>query len=525
MPRKRRAPPQPALDPPDWRKLRAEGHRMLDDMLDYIESIRSRPVWQPMSARVREAFHRELPSHPAELRAVYADFLRDVVPYCAANVHPRFMGWVQGGGTAIGMLAEMLAGALNANCGGRDHAPIEVEQQIVEWCRRLFGFPRGASGLFVGGTSMANLLAVLVARRSALGPAVRRAGLGAADAKLVAYASVATHACVARAMDIAGLGTEQLRLLPVDAAQRIELDALRRAIDADRGAGRTPFLLVGNAGTVDIGAIDDLTSLADLAAAERLWLHVDGAFGALGLLAPEIAPRLAGIERADSLAFDFHKWGQVPYDAGFVLVRDGALHRDTFATPAEYLRRATRGIAAGELWPTDLGPDLSRGFRALKTWFTLRVYGTRQLGAAISRTCEVARYLAARVAGEVELELLAPVPLNIVCFRYRAPGADVDSDELNAAIAADVQESGIAAPSTTRIGGKLAIRAAIFNHRTRESDADALVAAVLEHGGRRVRSSAGRRAARSPRSARAARRSRAPGRARSARLKPRRGRE
>jgi len=492
MRRIERNAPESSLDPPHWRKLRAASRRMLDDMLDYLENIHREPVWRPMSERVRQAFRRDLPVRPAELRAVYEEFLRHVLPYTAANVHPRFMGWVQGGGTAIGMLAEMLAGALNANCGGRDHAPIEVERQITEWSRRLFGFPAGASGLFLGGASMANLIALLVARRAALGPAVRRAGLGASDKRLVAYASVATHACVARAMDVAGLGTEQLRLLPVDADHRIELEALRRAIDGDRGAGCTPFLVVGNAGTVDIGAIDDLASLADLAAAEQLWLHVDGAFGALGVLAPEIAPRLAGLERADSLAFDFHKWGQVPYDAGFVLVRDGALHRDTFATPAEYLRRATRGIAAGDSWPTDFGPDLSRGFRALKTWFTLRVYGTQQLGAAIARTCAVARHLAARVASEERLELLAPVPLNIVCFRYRAPRGDADA--LNAAIVADVQERGVAAPSTTRIGSRLAIRAAIFNHRTREPDVDALADAVLRFGDRRVGRRAPRRA-------------------------------
>jgi aromatic-L-amino-acid/L-tryptophan decarboxylase len=488
---RRRGAPKPSskapastLDPTDWRTLRADGHRMLDDMLDYIESIRGRPAWQPMDATTRALFRRNLPDGPTELRAVHEEFLQHVVPYSIANAHPGFMGWVNGGGTVVGMLAEMLAGALNANCGGRDHAPIEVERQLLEWARRLFGFPQGASGIFVGGTSMATLIALLVARRSALGPAVRRAGVLATGARLVAYASVATHTCLARAMDCAGLGSDHLRALAVNADHRIDLDALRRTIDADRSAGYTPFLIVGNAGTVDIGATDDLAALADVAADQRLWFHVDGAFGALGMLSPEIAPRLHGIERADSLAFDFHKWAQVPYDAGFVLVRDGALHRETFATPAEYLRRATRGLAAGDSWPTEFGPDLSRGFRALKTWFTLRVYGTAQLGGMIARTCRVARYLAARVASEGRLELLAPVPLNIVCFRYRA-GSD-DADALNAAIVADVQESGVAAPSTTRIEERLAIRAAIFNHRTAERDVDALVNAVLHHGDRRV---------------------------------------
>jgi glutamate/tyrosine decarboxylase-like PLP-dependent enzyme len=264
----------------------------------------------------------------------------------------------------------------------------------------------------------------------------------------------------------------------------MDLDALRRSIADDRSAGLTPFLIVGSAGTVGIGAIDDLAGMADLAAAEQLWFHVDGAYGALGILSPDIAPRLAGIERAHSLALDFHKWGQVPYDAGFILVRDGAMHRDTFATSADYLHRDSRGLAAGAFWPHDFGPDLSRSCRALKTWFTLRVYGLDQLGAAISRTCRVARHLEMRVTADARLELLAPVQLNIVCFRYRGDEADA----LNAAIVADLQESGVAAPSTARIDGRLAIRAAIFNHRTRECDVDALVDAVLQHGNRRCSS-------------------------------------
>jgi aromatic-L-amino-acid/L-tryptophan decarboxylase len=459
---------------------------MLDDMFDYIEQIRARPVWQPMDAAARDNLHSELPVHPTDLARVHQDFLRDVMPYATGNVHPGFMGWVHGGGTAVGMLAEMLAAGLNANCGGRDHAPIEIERQIAEWTRTLFGFPDGATGLFVTGTSMANFIALLVARRQALGAQVRQAGLGALGAQLVAYASSGTHACIARAMDYAGLGSEALRLIPVNAQRRIELGSLQQAIASDRLAGRRPFLIIGNAGTVDMGATDDLASLADLAVAERLWFHVDGAFGALGILSTDIAPRLAGMERADSLALDFHKWAQVPYDAGFILIRDGDLHAQTFATSADYLRHEARGLSGGAFWPNDFGPDLSRGFRALKTWFTLKVYGTEQLGAVISHTCHVARHLEKRVANEPRLELLAPVPLNIVCFRYRGE----NSDALNTAIVADVQESGVAAPSTTRIDGRVAIRAAIFNHRTTENDVDALLNAVLHHGDERSRPAA-----------------------------------
>jgi len=237
---------------------------------------------------------------------------------------------------------------------------------------------------------------------------------------------------------------------------------------------------VATAGTVDTGAIDPLDRIADLAAEAGLWFHVDGALGALAILAPGLAPRLAGIQRADSIAMDFHKWGQVPYDAGYLLVRDGALQQRTFAAPAAYLGREDRGLAAGSPWPCDFGPDLSRGFRALKTWFTLKVYGTDRLGAAIARTCDLARHLAARVEASPELELMAPVGLNIVCFRLRGP------DGLNRRVVTALQESGLAAPSTTRLGGRLAIRAAIVNHRTGIADVDRLVAAVLDLGRRLV---------------------------------------
>jgi aromatic-L-amino-acid/L-tryptophan decarboxylase len=469
------------LDPQNWDEIRAQGHRMLDDMIDYAANIRERPVWQPIPDQVRARFHAELPRAPGDLGEVYKEFSDFIVPYATGNVHPGFMGWVHGGGTAVGMLAEMLAAGLNANLGGRDHIPIEVERQVVEWTRAMFGFPSGASGIFVTGTSMANLMAVLVARTAALGQSVRQRGVGDDGAVLTAYTSTVAHGCIAKAMDLAGFGSDALRCIEVDRFHRIDVAALRARIAGDRDAGLKPFLVVGSVGTVDIGAIDDLQALSALCHEEGLWFHVDGAYGALGILSPALAPRLAGIEHADSIALDFHKWGQVPYDAGFLMVRDGQQHRDTFSAPAAYLRRETRGLAAGSSWPCDLGPDLSRGFRALKTWFTLKTYGTEKLGAIITRTCALAGYLEARILAEPRLELLAPVQLNIVCFRYRAD----DANKVNGDIVIDIQESGIAAPSTTVLGGQLAIRAAIVNHRTDICDIDALISAVLEFGAQR----------------------------------------
>lgn len=470
------------LDPQNWDELRAQGHRMLDDMIDYIASVRERPVWQPIPDDVRARFRESLPRAGSDLGDVYRLFAESVVPYATGNVHPGFMGWVHGGGSAVGMLADMLAAGLNANLGGRDHVPIEIERQVVQWTREMLGFPDSASGIFVTGTSMANLMAVLVARTAALGRISRQQGIGQDGALLTAYTSKAAHGCISKATEIAGLGSDALRCVGVDQAHRIDIGALREQIARDREIGFRPFLVVGSAGTVDIGAIDDLDALAALCREETIWFHVDGAFGALGVLSPALAPLLAGIERADSVALDFHKWGQVPYDAGFLMVRDGERHRDAFARPAAYLRREARGLAAGSPWPCDLGPDLSRGFRALKTWFTLKTYGADKLGAVITRCCALAGYLEARVLAEPKLELLAPVNLNIVCFRYRCE----DADAVNGDIVIDIQESGIAAPSTTLIDGVLAIRAAIVNHRTATCDIDALIAAVLEFGTRRA---------------------------------------
>jgi aromatic-L-amino-acid/L-tryptophan decarboxylase len=467
-----------SLDP-EFGEFRAQAHAILDALLDRMEHVGEGPVWRPMPPEVREGFRTSaLPRAGMPLEEVHRRFVENVVPYGNGNTHPRFFGWVHGGGTPYGAIAELLAAGLNANLGGRDHAPIEVEREVVRWTREAFGFPETATGLFVTGTSLANLLAIVVAKTRLLGRETRLRGLRS-EVDLVAYASEATHGCVAKGMEIAGLGSNALRRIPVDRNHRIDMALLHVAIEEDRAGGRVPFLVVGNAGTVDVGAIDDLAALADIAREQELFFHVDGAFGSLGIFSPEIAPKLAGIERADSIALDFHKWGQVPYDAGFLLVRDGDAHRQAFANDLAYLSREARGLAAGDAWPSDFGPDLSRGFRALKVWVTLTVLGTDRLGAAMAETCRLARVLEARIANEPTLELLAPVALDVVCFRVR----ECD-DSTNRAIVVDVQESGLAAPSTTRIDGKVAIRAAIVNHRTTEADVHALVDAVLESAAR-----------------------------------------
>ncbi|MCH4090338.1 MAG: pyridoxal-dependent decarboxylase [Acetobacter sp.] len=477
-----------SLDPQgaDWDRLRATGHHLLDMMFDNLRDIREQPVWQPLPTDIRSGFRdAPVPDHGMDIAAFGEAFREQVLPYSVGNRHPGFMGWVHGGGTPVGMLAEMLAAGLNANLGGRDHAPVEVERMVIRWAATLMGFPDTASGLFVTGSSIANFIAVIVASRSAEdGLSLREHGVGRRS--LVGYAARSAHGCVSRAFDLAGLGSDALRLVPLDGSFRMDTAALRTMIAADRKAGLEPFLVVGTAGTVDVGAIDSLNTIAKIASEEKLWFHVDGAFGAMAALSPDFRKALSGLEKADSLAFDFHKWAQVPYDAGCVIVRDPARHAAAFAQTLSYLSREDRGVAAGAPWFCDLGPDLSRGFRALKVWATLSVYGTDQLGRMVDHCCAVARHLASRVSSEPALELMAPVTLDIVCFRLLDPAlTDEQLDHLNGEVVKDVQESGLAVPSTTRVNGRLVIRAAIVNHRTMAADVDRMVDAVLSLAAKR----------------------------------------
>jgi glutamate/tyrosine decarboxylase-like PLP-dependent enzyme len=471
------------LDPPDWEAFRATCHRAVNEMVDWWAGVRERPVWRPVPASVKEALATPLPREGLGLDAVRARFAELVLAYPNGNTHPGFMGWVHGSGTPAGALAEFLAGALNANLGGREHAAVYVERQVIAWSRQIFGLPETASGLLVSGTSMATVVALATARQAHAGGDVRREGLQGRAVPLVGYASREAHGCVAKAFELLGLGRDSLRLIPTDAQHRLDVAALAASVEADRAAGLQPCCVVGSAGTVNTGAIDDLAAIAAFCREQRLWFHVDAAFGGLAVLVPELKPLLAGIEQADSLAFDFHKWLHVPYDAGCVLIRDETLHRAAFALRPDYLAAAERGLAGGNPWFTEYGVDLSRGFKALKVWFTLLTHGLDRLGAAIAANCADARYLGERVAATPELELLAPVSLNIACFRYRDPKLDPAAlDRLNAGIVVELQERGIAAPSTTQIGGRLAIRACLCNHRTERADLDALLEGVLGLG-------------------------------------------
>ena len=474
------------LDPEDWEHYRRVSHQVLDELLDYLQTVPRRPVWRPVPRAVKERLREPPPHAPLPVTEVWDAVRELILPYPTGNIHPRFWGWVHGTGTASGVLAEMIAATMNSNLGGREHAPVYVERQVIDWFRALFGFPVGASGILLTGTSMATAVGLAVARNAASDTVdVRRHGVAAVGRPLGAYAAAEAHGSARKALELLGLGADAVHVVPVGPDFRMDVDALRRAIAGDRALGRLPFCVVGTAGTVNTGAIDDLDVLADVCAAEGVWFHVDGAFGAMAALSASLRPLVAGIERADSLAFDFHKWLHVPYAAGCLLVRDGARHRAAFSVHQSYLTSHERGLAGGSPWFCDYGPDLSRGFAALKVWFTLKEHGLDRLGAMVRKNCRQAAYLAERVAGERRLELLAPVSLNVVCFRYARPGADAAwLDRVNEQIIYELHERGVAAPSSTRIHGALAIRACLTNHRTRRPDLDALVDAVCAAGDR-----------------------------------------
>lgn len=459
------------LDPDDWSLFRASAHKMLDAALNTMETVRSGRVWNPLPEEMKAALTSDIPEAGIDHETLRKN-LSDLLPYGVGNTHPRFFGWVHGAGNPGNIFAEITAAAMNANLGGRDHGAIYVEKQVIGWCRKLMGFPEDASGLIVSGTSMATIIALKVARDKRMGFECRQSGI--AGRALVGYASAQAHSCIGRAFDLLGLGTESLRKIPCDAHFRIDLGALQEAIQKDRSQGFEPFVVIGTAGSVNVGAIDNLNALADLSAEENLWLHVDGAFGATAILSKEIRGRLAGLERSDSLAFDFHKWLHVNYDAGCVLVRSGEAHLRSFSGRPEYLTGTGQGLAAGSPWPVDFGPELSRGFRALKIWAHILEHGVEKLAEAINENCTQASYLGKRIQELSSFELLAPVTLNITCFRY-VDETVPDLDELNKNIVITLQETGIAAPSTTMLNGKLAIRVNITNHRTELKDLDLLL--------------------------------------------------
>lgn len=475
--------PEENLDPQDWEATRALGHRMLDDMLDYMKTVADRPAWQEVPEEVVENLREPLPLEPADETLVYEQFQRDVLPYPLGNIHPRFWAWVIGTGTPMGVLSELLAATMNPNMGGGVHAPRLVEEQVLEWMREIFGFPESSSGLLVSGGSMANLVGLAVARHTRAGFDVRKQGLHGWPRRLTVYGSRGMHSSVQKALELMGMGSDGLRMVDTRPDHSIDVEALKRMLQEDRAAGMQPVCIVANAGTVNTGAVDDMDALADICEDQDLWFHVDGAFGAWAAIVPERAGQMRGMNRADSLAFDLHKWLYMPIEIGCVLVRDRKQHLDTFSLTPAYLEQAVRGVAAGGNWFSDYGLQLSRNFRALKAWMSLKTYGLEKYRRLVRQNMDQAVYLGKLVETHPTLQLMAPVSLNIVVFRYLAEGLDGEAtDELNKEILLRIQERGIAVPSGTRVNDRYVIRVAHVNHRTRYADMDLLVNSVLEVG-------------------------------------------
>jgi glutamate/tyrosine decarboxylase-like PLP-dependent enzyme len=466
------------LDPDDWEATRALAHRMVDEAVEHLAQVRERPVWMPMPDDVRARLQTGLPENPAPLEEVYGEYQENVAAYSMGNVHPRFWGWYMGSSNFTGALGDFLAAVEGSNLGGGNTGAAQVEQQVVDWLKEIAGFPKSASGTLTSGGSMANLVAHTVIRNLAAGYDVRKEGIAGLKKPLRFYASDQVHSCHQKALETLGLGARALVEVASDDRQRMRLDALEVAIAEDRANGLQPACVIGTAGTTNTGAIDDLSAIADICDREGLWFHVDGCIGGVLRLAPDHAHLVAGIERAGSVAIDPHKWLHTPFEAGAVLIKDPEAHFATFEMHGPYLQLQERGLIAGKFL-ADYGLELSRGFRALKIWMAFKEQGSAKFGRLIAKDIALARYMAGQIRAHSQLELFAPVDLNIVCFRHVAADEDA-SRALNTEIMLRLQERGLAVPSDTTVQGKHGLRCAFNNHRTQCQDIDGFLEDVLQ---------------------------------------------
>ena len=460
--------------------FRSAAHALVDGVADHLAALPSGPVWQPLPDALRkELLELPLPEHPAALDDLVRTALRDVLPHAMGNGHPAFFGWVNPPPSPAGVMTSLAAAAMNPSVVSGDHADVHLERVVVRWLAELVGFPHPpGTGLLTSGGSAATIVCLAGARSRALAGAghdVRRDGLAGAP-RLIAYVPSEAHSCVRRALELLGLGSGALRDVPLEGG-RLDAAALRASIAADRASAAVPALLVGSAGTVNTGAIDPLDALADVAAEEGLWFHVDGAYGAFGVLDPGIAARYRGMERADSLVLDPHKWLGVPVDAGCALVRRDEDLRDAFSLIPPYLRQDT-GAPIGTF--AEYGFEQTRPFRALKTWATIAALGRAGIAAQVMRANALARELATLVEREPELELVAVPETSIVAFRARPADCPPDKlDELNRELPEAVQARGRAFVTGTIFGGRETLRACILHPGTGSEHLATLVAEVV----------------------------------------------
>ena len=442
---------------------------------EYLGSVAERPVFPPIDRDALRAILQEpLPEEARSIEALFAELDEVIVPNSTHTAHPRFLPYVQPSPSGLSPFADAVAGTLNQNCNLWQLSPAAnaVEQVTVRWLAELSGFGAPTAGLLTSGGSVANLVGLAAARDWALGDDAREHGLQRAGAPLVLYASDQTHSSVDKAARILGLGGANVRQVPSDDAFRLRADALAKAIAEDRALGLRPFAVVASAGSVTTGAFDPLDEIADVCARESLWLHVDGAYGALAGMSAKFRPALAGIARANSVSLDPHKLLFTSFDAGCVLVRDPQALRRTFAVTSSYLAQP----ADAELIDyADHGPQLSRAFRALKVWWSLRHYGRRAHAETVERMAYLAEYMGTVAREHDAFEILAPVTFNCVCFRL----AGID-DAGNRAALASLVESGLAFLGPASVKGRLGLRACFMNLRTTELDVDATMNALAE---------------------------------------------
>ncbi|GAA3555566.1 pyridoxal phosphate-dependent decarboxylase family protein [Snuella lapsa] len=469
------------LDPKDWKQSKALMHQMIEDAFDYIKNVRERKIWQEMPETVLNSFNTSLPKQPSDAKTVYKALQETVLPYPMGNIHPRFWAWYMGNGTISGVMGDFWASVLNPNLGGGNHAAHKVEEQVIDWIKEIVQFPKSAGGLMVSGGSMANYTALAVARNTKADYDIRKEGLK--ENNLVFYASKEIHSCNTKAIELLGLGTKGLKKIKVNNDYTINIDALKQQIKEDRDNGLQPICVIGTSGTVNTGAIDDLNAIAEICVKEKLWFHVDGAIGAIAMLSPKIKPLLKGIECADSIALDLHKWLHMPFEAGCVLIKDNNQHKNTFSLIPEYLAKNTRGIASGSDWFSEYGLQLSRRFRALKVWMSFKEHGSERFGRMITKNVEQAHYLGNLITKHNDLELLAPIGMDIVCFRYNPGKLHLEQlNAINKEIKLQIEERAVALPGYTTLNGIYCLRCAISSHRANTHDFDDFITNVRNIG-------------------------------------------
>jgi aromatic-L-amino-acid/L-tryptophan decarboxylase len=471
------------MDAEEFRRL---GHAAVEMAADYFARLPDNKVFTPMPEGERNWLLKQtLPEQGVGGDDIFRQFREQILPYPMGNGHPRFFGWVNSPPAMLGVIFEFLAASMDPSCAGGDHAAIYLEHCVTRWLAELLNFSETeCGGLLVSGTSLASIIAIAAARFRALdnlGWNVRAKGLAAVPAKLVLYASAEAHSCIQKAVELLGLGADSMRKIAVEADFRMDVAALRKAILADRSAGREPFCVVASAGTAGTGAIDPLGEVAAICKEFGLWFHVDGAYGALGFLDPGLRHKFSGMEGADSLAVDPHKWLSVPVECGCILVRDDALLRRTFSLVPAYVQTEEGKGFGGPPWFSEYGPQQTRGFRALKLWATLLHAGREGATALVGQHHRLAQYLGEKIAASPDLELCAPITLSIVCFRYKPKDwrrSDGELNALNKKVMQELQAQGEVFVTNAMLHGSFALRANVMNYMTTEQDIDVLVEQV-----------------------------------------------